>query len=507
MKFARAAERLANGILMTGGALCLAVLAYFLYFYSWTGSRQFSRAWGPYFYYGAPIVAAVLLFGALALNRGRKIKLAFLISSTIASVYLGELLTTLWFARPTVQLGEIRAALVRAAEAQGVRFDGRTKIEVVNDLRQKATDAVPSMYARGLLTESGDGTVRSYIVNDGVELLPLGSISDHATVVCNENGEYLIYSSDEHGFNNPGALWQDQNVDMVAVGDSFTQGWCVAEESSFINRVRSKHPGILNLGIENNGPLMELAALREYAEFAKPKVVLWFFYEGNDFVDLNVERRSPLLTRYLTSGFSQKLMDRQAEIDRELRDYIDQFAGRNPLLVCLEEEWEILTHPDRWGNGVSGLIKLSTLRQHLGLIGGQQAEVSAEQPSLGGDGSHAPGIEPLLEVFAATLSTAKREVNEWGGEIYFIYLPERERYIKGGHPFLYRSQVLEVVAASGLRLVDMHEVFKRQNDPMALFPFGIAGHYNDLGHSLVSQEVLHALGEPANQASLDPRNP
>lgn len=48
--------------------------------------------------------------------------------------------------------------------------------------------------------------------------------------------------------------------------------------------------------------LFGLASLVEYGPILRPKLVAWFFYEGNDLIDLELERRSPLLMRYLQEG-------------------------------------------------------------------------------------------------------------------------------------------------------------------------------------------------------------
>jgi hypothetical protein len=87
-----------------------------------------------------------------------------------------------------------------------------------------------------------------------------------------------------------------------------------------------------------------LATLKEYAESLRPKVVLWFYFEGNDLKDLSNERRSPLLSRYLEPNeFSQRLSSRQDEIDRALGGYLDTVANKSELLAKLEEASAVIT--------------------------------------------------------------------------------------------------------------------------------------------------------------------
>ena len=64
--------------------------------------------------------------------------------------------------------------------------------------------------------------------------------------------------------------------------------------------------------------MFELATLEEYLQPLHPKIVLWFYYEGNDLIDLQKERKNKLLMRYLNGNFSQNLIALQSEIDRAI---------------------------------------------------------------------------------------------------------------------------------------------------------------------------------------------
>src|SRR5262249_55402503 len=157
------------------------------------------------------------------------------------------------------------------------------------------------------------------------------------TLLCNESGSYVSYESDEHGFNNPRGLWTQGSVKIVALGDSFTHGYCVADDKNFIALVRRVHPGTVNLGMAGDGPLLMLATFREYVRVVKPRVVLWFYFEGNDLADLVHERTSTILTRYLEDGFSQNLIDRQIEIDKALSDDIGRQEAVSTQLRKMRE--------------------------------------------------------------------------------------------------------------------------------------------------------------------------
>src|SRR5208282_1555056 len=148
-------------------------------------------------------------------------------------------------------------------------------------------------------------------------------------------GQYSIFRSDEHGFNNPPGVWNAKPSQIVALGDSFTTGACVGPDEGFVSLIQKKYPATLNLGSGGNGPLVELAAMDEYAVALKPKIVLWCFFEGNDLDDLRHESAKPILMRYLQQdGFSQNLVGRQMEIDEAMKGPLEQaINGRRSVLL------------------------------------------------------------------------------------------------------------------------------------------------------------------------------
>ena len=198
-------------------------------------------------------------------------------------------------------------------------------------------------------------------------------------------------------------LWNNP-VDIATIGDSFTEGFCVDSDKGFVALVRKRHPGTLNLGKTGDGPLTELATLTEYLSPPQPKIVLWFYYEGNDLRDLMFEEESPLLMSYLRENFSQRLSNYQGSIDG--------------ALAAFAAEQERLETPNRL-DAVKSVAKLSHLRSRLGMDLG-----SYEQP---------PAVtDPAIELLGEILSVASKRTAAWGGKFYFVYLPCRERFADPG---------------------------------------------------------------------------
>ncbi len=465
--------KIATIVLVAGFLSCLIVLLYSLYRYHWTAD-EFPSTFVIVVYHLFPAVLAGLLLASLWLPPLLRINVAMLLFATGATIYVVETAATIWVSLPSEAAKQEIVARVQAAQEWGVEFDRRTKLEVVTDLRKKGVDAYPSIPAQELL--------KAHAVGAG--LLPLGGISNKVTVLCNESGDYTIYESDEHGFHNPKGIWTAR-VDIAALGDSNVQGQCVASENNFVALIRNRYPGTLNLGVGGHGPLMMLATMKEYLRFVKPGVVLWFHYEGNDLLDLRRERSDSSLMRYLTDGFAQGLLKRQTEIDHLLTQYVESEMRRGEFSKMLEELSEEVWPPERLLENVAGAVKLRHVRRALGLIDGR-VRTDAQSGYRTGDYTG-----EVRDLFPQVMSQVKAVASEWGGKLYFVYLPEwstKPEIVRDD-----KQQVLSVVRNLGIPIIDVQRAFRTHDDPKSLFPFRMVGHYNEAGYRLVADEVLRNL--------------
>jgi hypothetical protein len=419
-------------------------------------------------YYAFAVLVGLLLV-SLRLEAPYRISVSIFLVSMTFGMFTTELFL-LWSGADL----DSTQKLALAAGKMGIKFDTRGKLAVITDLERHNLAAVPNVNPENFLTYAPDGTLRSKIAINGTETLPLAGISNKTTVYCNENenGEYVIYESDEHGFHNPKGIWNVQRIDVVAVGDSFTQGSCVPSDKNIIALIRKRYPASLNLGMVNNGPLTELATLKEYVPALKPGIVLWFYFEGNDLADLKREKQSPLLRSYVKENFSQGLLKQQGELDKAVHAYIQ--ASRS-------------AREQQTGHNLGGLVttlrsivKLERLRSRMGLA---QLSPHREDPELAMN----------MGLFKQILLQAKALVGTWDGRLYFVYLPERQRYVYPKTASNDRDAVLTMLKSMGIPVIDMHLVFQAQSHPLDLFPFRIGFHYNDEGYRLVAEEVLHSI--------------
>jgi hypothetical protein len=359
------------------------------------------------------------------------------------------------------------------ARASGARIDPRDRLEVVSDMRQQRGDAVTTVLLGDVLGENG----RERPV---VEPPALGGISNALTVMCNEEGPYVWYDSDEHGFRNPKGIWGAHRADLAALGQSIPQGFCVPDGEGFVDLMRVDNPVTLNLATSGQNALVALAAIKEYLPDYAPRRVLWFYSENMDLIDLYKGSTHRWLMRYLEPGFRQDLIKRQAEIDNGLRR----------LEVDVEQRGRTAGRVARAGTrfeGIEPVLKLWDLRQRL------YADYGIR--TLGED---PPGSSVLArtrdELLREILARARDTVAGWGGTLYFVYLPSWDRYHNGPIvPDRERKPVVGIANALDIPVIDVAVAFAASPDPLSLFPFRRFGHYNEAGNRIVAEAVRKAI--------------
>ena len=258
-----------------------------------------------------------LLFWIWAFFSKNNYKAILLISyfSFIFSVYASELLLN------KINKNAKFKYFVKQNKEQNKIYDTRSKFEIYKDL--KKTQIISPLY-RPFNQLKTKQKIIAKINNIEKEILILSGVSNRKTIVCNETGEYLIYLSDRYGFNNPDNLWESSS-DAIVLGDSNTLGECVPYGNDISSILRNKNKkSIINLGMGGNGPLLQLATLKEYQPLTNSNKIIWVYYEGNDLLDLYNEKKNKILLNYFDRNFKQDLYKNQNLIDKEILGLIEQ---------------------------------------------------------------------------------------------------------------------------------------------------------------------------------------
>ena len=101
--------------------------------------------------------------------------------------------------------------------------------------------------------------------------------------------------------------------------------------------------------------------------------------------------------------------------------------------------------------------------------------------------------DPDLKLLRMVLASARDAVSEWGGDLYFVYLPEWQRFSEPSLASPYRSQVLLLVNDLGIPTIDVYRTMSAHRDPLALFPRRVHRHYNEEGYRLVAEAILRSI--------------
>jgi len=389
----------------------------------------------------------------------------------IAALYAGEVLAGAFMMYQKRHQPWLTKRLERA----------RLALMLIRKHRRAGEDLLPAVSVHRIIRKKhSGGKARSGSGPKDPECLPPGMISNRRLLKCTAVNSFFLFESDEYGFRNPRGIWGRGRADVMAVGDSTLFGVGAAPGAGVMSLLRKDVPGSLNLGISGNGPLLELAGLKEYGPVVRPGTVFWFFSEANDLRDLADESRSPLLMRYLSGGFSQNLIGRQAEIDAFLIDYADQILSKLRRTRVRKRHKRI-----RWSWKLSDVLTLHHFREALGL--------TAKQRRL-----------KEMRLLADVLTEARRFAGSWGGRVCFVYIPDKLRYVwprraaEGS-----RRIVLALAREAGMETIDLTTVFSGHPDPVGLYDEPKGGfHPGDEGHAVMARELVKFLNAGPEGAGL-----
>ena len=344
----------------------------------------------------------------------------------------------------------------------GLEYDKRSKIQVYKDLKKNFSDLTVTIVPA------------NYAVNyPDIEIMPLSGISNSKTLHCNENGYYSVFDSDRYGFNNPDQEWDRLEIEFLLLGDSYTLGECVNRPNDFTSNLRIlSGKSALNLGYSSNGPNIQLAALREYMK-SNVKKILWMYYEGNDLKDLENQKESTILKKYISNkNFSQNLKLKQDEIDKinklEIKKHLTYYESRDSKSL----KYSILRfiRLDKTKNFLSKLIN-PPINPHTII----KSETFTE--------------------FKNILKIAKNYANFKGAEFYFIYLPDYISLINSeSKNMFHKKKVLKILDELEIKYIDLKKEIIYQNiNPKKLYPFGLPGHFNEKGYKDLSKIIFNKL--------------
>jgi hypothetical protein len=398
------------------------------------------------------ILALLFVYAAIFREPG----IAERILSEVAMLGVAVLLVEVLLLYAAPDPADRPASRAHAASKLGVPFDTRQVSRFIDDLQQTG----PAIFPAITRNWPQFAQVRRFLPQG---FYPLSHVSNARVVKCNENGQYLLYRTDEFGFDNPPGLVREGKVDIAVVGESFALGHCVPDNENLVGIIRSQYPRTANFGMASSRPLTTLGSFREYVEPLRPRLVLWTVNIA--YVDGRNELRHPVLARYLDPDFSQHLMQRQTEVDR--------LVGSLALPVQRElDKHERLRRADRWKH----VWELRAIRGRLSdLLRLERARLEKPDPS----------------VLLRSLEVAHRATQAWGGVLVVVIAPAYYDVFPGRpERFGLRDELKHAVSDLGIEVIDAVELFQGQPDPASLYMLRTNNHPNRRGYALFAEQVL-----------------
>ena len=348
-----------------------------------------------------------------------------------------------------------------------INYDYRTQYEAYRDLKLKENKAVSTI-----------GPVHS-LKRKNQNVFPLSGISNSKTLLCNENGFFVSYESDRYGFNNPDYEWDKKKIDYLVVGDSFAQGWCVERKDSIAGILRNKFGknGVISLGQVGNGPLINYAALREYLFLIKTDKVIWMHYEGDDlsgnyFQGLNQEIKNDILKNYFDDlNFSQNLHLKQDQVNEVVQEILNFQIKKYKSSGKSYKDFRYTFFK---------FLKMFKLRNLINLKYNQIKKSNLEN------------VQKINPEYKFILKQVKNIVKENNAKLYFVFLPELNRYKFNvdNEKFNDYTKLIKYIESLDIPIIDLHkEVFSKNKNPKNLFPWESDVHYTIEGYKLVSEVI------------------
>ena len=194
------------------------------------------------------------------------------------------------------------------------------------------------------------------------------------------------------------------------------------------------------------------------------------YYEGNDLQDLNEELKIEFLKEYIVNeNYFQNLKQKQ--------DYIDT-QNRGILIKSI----------NAWDNAREQAIKNSKVKYKILKFIRLDKSKKFIKSIVKSKNNQVP-MRELKIILKYTKEIAENK----NAELYFVYLPQFERYKsikwKNNH-----AQVKEIVNNLNINFIDVDkEVFQKEKEPLKLFPFEDWGHYNVEGYKKIGELLFRKI--------------
>jgi hypothetical protein len=328
-------------------------------------------------------------------------------------------------------------------------FDKRSSFQYFEDIRKKNNEIKVAVYPD------------SFNKLKNIDIFPLSGISNKETILCNENGYYIHYFSDRYGFNNLDSEWDKEKIEYLLLGDSLVHGFCVEQKNNITNVLKKiSKKNVMNLSYGGNGPLIQLASLREF----KPnnvKKIIWTYSEWNDLIDLSFEINHPILLQYyLNKDFSQNLKKKQ--------DIIDNIGNISMIDSYKKSQ-------SRIKDQIKNFIFLNNLRF---IISKKTKFFIPEQN---------------FQIFEKIIIQFIEFSLENNSQPYFVYIPSYNTFLDKINEINY-LRIKNIIEKLDISFIDIrNEIVLNNINIKELFPYELPGHFSEKGYKFIGKKIYENI--------------
>ena len=293
-----------------------------------------------------------------------------------------------------------------------------------------------------------------------------------------ENDFCYEWKTDKFGFKNPNDLVEREKADIIAIGDSFTEGMGVCLDKTWSGILTKKGFDTINLGVQGYSMSQIKATLQIYGLKFSPKILILGYTSrtyGREATDPNIRKKHfaggevEPHAKYFVSAFYEVLK-------REMKYAINRYFVRDKCESVFS----------KYQN------EIAQIEQNIDLISNVEL----------GTGGWKETVSRILEVHAI----AKKERIK----MILIYFPHRgevyfEKCMKRKLPQTYfakiESQELRKICKkynilfldTTTALIDYVNSLKH-NEKINKYPYlEFDGHMSDIGHRLVAEKIVQFL--------------
>lgn len=113
------------------------------------------------------------------------------------------------------------------------------------------------------------------------------SLSPNKTYLkCNEGYGTELIQTDRYGFENEDKIWDEKNIDILIIGDSYAAGYCVNREDTISSKL-NKYYSTINLSLAGNSPIIYSSIFKNYSLIKKFSNIIIIFTANDNIYEKN----------------------------------------------------------------------------------------------------------------------------------------------------------------------------------------------------------------------------